>query len=179
MTATTLTKTETTLLIDSAGREGRLLLPDAMKEVSRKRVLGKLLRDGLIAGSESGDSDAHRLTPAGYRAVGLRPPRVRRTAQAEGLPPAAPPAAKAPPKLEQVLALLARDDGASLAELIELTGWLPHTTRAALSRIRSSQPLGKGTRQDGKTFYRLAAPAPSPARSRKARVESPAAAVAG
>jgi hypothetical protein len=39
-------------------------------------------------------------------------------------------------KLAQVVELLQRDRGASIAELIVVTGWLPHTTRAALTGLR-------------------------------------------
>ena len=39
-------------------------------------------------------------------------------------------------KLADVLALLHRDEGTSLAEIVTATGWLPHTTRAALTRLR-------------------------------------------
>jgi hypothetical protein len=39
-------------------------------------------------------------------------------------------------KLAQVVELLQQDCGASIAELIVLTGWLPHTTRAALTGLR-------------------------------------------
>jgi hypothetical protein len=39
-------------------------------------------------------------------------------------------------KLAQVVELLQQDRGASIAELTVLTGWLPHTTRAALTGLR-------------------------------------------
>jgi Protein of unknown function (DUF3489) len=39
-------------------------------------------------------------------------------------------------KLAQVIGLLRRDHGATLAELGAATGWLPHTTRAALTGLR-------------------------------------------
>lgn len=39
-------------------------------------------------------------------------------------------------KLGIVLGLLEDPDGASLAKLVEVTGWLPHTTRAALTGLR-------------------------------------------
>jgi DNA-binding MarR family transcriptional regulator len=32
--------------------------------------------------------------------------------------------------------LLQREEGATLGELIDATGWLPHTTRAALTGLR-------------------------------------------
>src|SRR5271166_946109 len=39
-------------------------------------------------------------------------------------------------KIAQVIELLQRSDGATLAELVAATGWLPHTTRAALTGLR-------------------------------------------
>ena len=51
----------------------------------------------------------------------------------------APPRPSAPrggTKLAQVVELLQRDCGATIDELIDATGWLPHTTRAALTGLR-------------------------------------------
>ena len=39
-------------------------------------------------------------------------------------------------KIAQVIDLLQSGDGATLAELVAATGWLPHTTRAALTGLR-------------------------------------------
>jgi hypothetical protein len=39
-------------------------------------------------------------------------------------------------KIADVIALLQRGDGATLAELVAATGWLAHTTRAALTGLR-------------------------------------------
>ncbi len=39
-------------------------------------------------------------------------------------------------KLDAVITLLGRDEGASVEELMAATGWLPHTTRAALTGLR-------------------------------------------
>ncbi len=50
--------------------------------------------------------------------------------------PAAAAAARPGGKLGQVLDAVAAEDGATLAELVALTGWQPHTTRAALTRLR-------------------------------------------
>jgi hypothetical protein len=43
---------------------------------------------------------------------------------------------KANSKLGIVLGLLEEPTGASLDKLVEVTGWLPHTTRAALTGLR-------------------------------------------
>ena len=66
-------------------------------------------------------------------------------------------------KQARVITLLGRDTGASLIELIAATGWLPHTTRAALTGLRHKGfVLDRDKRQDGTTFYRISsAPAAS------------------
>ena len=70
--------------------------------------------------------------------------------------PATPAAAKPQTKANLVQELLARDGGASLAELCEVTGWLPHTCRAFLTGLRKrGQSPGKAKRDDGVTFYHL------------------------
>jgi hypothetical protein len=47
-----------------------------------------------------------------------------------------PSAPRADTKLARILELLQRECGATLKELIAATGWLPHTTRAALTGLR-------------------------------------------
>src|SRR3954453_1275641 len=55
-----------------------------------------------------------------------------------------------------VLGLLQRKQGASLAELVAATSWLPHTTRAALTRLRQcGHDLQKEKRHTGETAYRI------------------------
>jgi len=64
-----------------------------------------------------------------------------------------------------VLGLLQRKQGASLAELVAATSWLPHTTRAALTRLRQGgHDLQKEKRDTGETAYRI-----EPARMARAR----------
>lgn len=173
MSNVTLSKTEEKILIEAAGREGGLLqLPESMKEVTRARVLGKFeTADLIVPAGPQGDDPA--LTPAGYRAVGRKPPRVssRKAEDAAPSVSAGSPLSRPGTKKELVAELLGRPEGASLDELIAATGWLPHTTRAALSRIRSAgQELTKSPREDGRTAYRIAAPEPEPKRrSRAAR----------
>lgn len=54
----------------------------------------------------------------------------------EASPDDTPQPAKALSKISQVIALLQRPEGATLAELVAATGWLPHTARAALTGLR-------------------------------------------
>lgn len=68
------------------------------------------------------------------------------------------PAAKelGPSKIATVIALLEREQGATLAEMVEATGWLPHTTRAALTGLKKKGHLiGKNKRVDA-THYCIA-----------------------
>jgi hypothetical protein len=73
--------------------------------------------------------------------------------------PEAPPKSAKPnaeSKIAQVIALLSRDQGATLAELTEATGWLPHTTRAALTGLRKEGRVIEKTKRDDATCYKLA-----------------------
>ena len=89
-------------------------------------------------------------------------------------PTAQPPRATAadpgptprPTKQALILGLLQRPEGATLSALMAATGWLPHTTRAALTRMRQAGHLLEKTTGETGTVYRIATrPA---ARSRKA-----------
>ena len=78
-------------------------------------------------------------------------PRKRRMAREPGKPAAAgldddpegpsvlaalAPAPAPTRKIAAVIALLEREQGATLAEMVETTGWLPHTARAALTGLK-------------------------------------------
>ena len=68
-------------------------------------------------------------------------------------------AAKSPTKASLVEALLGQDAGASLDDLCQATGWLPHTCRAFLTGLRKKgRILERHKREDGATIYRLTAP---------------------
>jgi hypothetical protein len=63
-------------------------------------------------------------------------------------------------KLGAVLALLQRPDGATLDDLVQATGWLPHTTRAALTGLRKRGYGVEAVREQGRpTLYRVTAAA--------------------
>ena len=58
-------------------------------------------------------------------------------------------------KLARVVGLLQRDCGATLEELIEATGWLPHTTRAALTGLRKrgyAVTIDRSDKERGSTY---------------------------
>jgi hypothetical protein len=55
--------------------------------------------------------------------------------------------------------LLTRKGGASLEELVAATGWLPHTTRAALTGLRKRGFVVDKAKVEGTTRYRIEATA--------------------
>jgi len=77
---------------------------------------------------------------------------------ASGGAPAATPATGMPrdgSKLANVIGLLDRPEGASLEDIIRITNWLPHTTRAALTGLRKRGLNIERRRADGATRYRI------------------------
>ena len=59
-------------------------------------------------------------------------------------------------KAEAVLTLLRRPDGATSAELITATGWLPHTMRASLTGLRKKGHTIERSKRENETCYRIA-----------------------
>jgi len=69
---------------------------------------------------------------------------------------APPSAAKPQTKASLVGRLLSQTGGASLPELCEATGWLPHTCRAFLTGLRKRGiEVERASREDGATVYRI------------------------
>ena len=69
------------------------------------------------------------------------------------------PVVKAGSKIDAVADMLRRAGGATLAELVDATGWLPHTTRAALTGLRKKGHAITKTDRDSATAYMIAAAA--------------------
>jgi hypothetical protein len=60
-----------------------------------------------------------------------------------------------PSKISQVVALLRCGQGATLAELVGTTGWLPHTTRAALTGLKKKGHVIAKAKVDGVIRYTI------------------------
>ncbi|MHA6724034.1 DUF3489 domain-containing protein [Sphingomonas sp. RS2018] len=168
---TRLTDTQTIILSSAAQRDGGSVYPlPATITTSGARLtkaLTTLIDRGFLVERETeqaaetyrADGDVRYgmyVTQAGLTAIGI-------DAGDDGPRESVAPAPAAPPvatsrvtKASTVLPLLQRDGGATLAELIEATGWLPHTTRAALTGLRKKgHAVVRGTR-DEQTCYTVA-----------------------
>ncbi len=152
-----------------------LPLPDGLKLDKRlEMLLASLLRAGLVEEKTTrtsslawrqdadGRSLALRLTKQGVQAVVGQTgtertndpdsPVAQDTRQAqETTPEVARPAGK----LGQVVDAISQADGATLAELVSLTCWQPHTARAALTRLRQRGFATHLDQQNGRKSYRL------------------------
>ena len=156
----------------------KLISAGFVKEVKAKAGAPVCRRD------ESGQPYALKLTTAGAKAIAINDGRAfeqgddeggsldnadQTTASsqvAESLPevaidpaPSRPSAPRAGSKLMQVIELLRQDHGATIDELIAATGWLAHTTRAALTGLRKRGYAVAIDRSDDKrgSFYRIPA----------------------
>ena len=120
-----LTDTQT-LMLNTAiqSPDGRLSwFPDNLKGGARDKVLGSLLRQGLI----QVDGESHRVTDLAYEAMELPVP------PASIEPIKAAPRTRENTKQAQIIAMLQRPEGATISQIIEVTGWQPHTVRGTLA----------------------------------------------
>ena len=66
--------------------------------------------------------------------------------------------AKLQSKADLVLSLLQRPEGATIEQLVAATGWLPHTTRAALTGLKKKGHVVTSEKLEGQgRVYRVAA----------------------
>ena len=168
-----LSDTQRVLLASAAERpDGNLLpLPASLKPGggSAKAITALIGRelarerqhDDLLAAYRVEDDVAFGVfvTPAGLAALGFAAEPVEGPDQPAPAAVAASlgglPSPVRQTKATAVLALLGRTEGATLTELVEATGWLPHTTRAALTGLRKKGHDVTRAKRDGVTCYRV------------------------
>ena len=61
-------------------------------------------------------------------------------------------------KASLLLQMLKREEGATLDQMVAATGWLPHTTRAALTGLKKKGHEVTSTKADGVRTYRVTMP---------------------
>ncbi len=66
-----------------------------------------------------------------------------------------PPPVRPGTKQALLIDLLKRKKGATIDEIVETLGWLPHTVRAALTRLRQQGFRIERVREDGVSRYRI------------------------
>jgi Protein of unknown function (DUF3489) len=131
---------------------------------------------------DAGQSYALKLTAAGLKAIAVddgpdeataskETPQIHpRATKATGPDVIGEPdtalAPRAGSKLARVIDLLRRPEGATILDLTDATGWLPHTTRAALTGLRKrGYAIARERLDGGRTVYRIVARTPDGADS--------------
>jgi len=178
-TSTRLTDTQLVVLSRAALREDdAATLPEGMTENAAQKLAAALVRRQLVREirakpgmpvwkrGENGRSHALIITKLGRTAINVEDEGepegpgsgVQATVSTDEL--AAVQLGRSAPrqgsKLSIVIDLLARKRGAGIEELTSAVGWLPHTTRAALTALRKRGYVIERERSEkGGSVYRI------------------------
>jgi hypothetical protein len=147
----------------------KLVAEGVVRGIKAKTGMPVWRRDG-----EDGHACALKLTAAGIKMIAAENDGEAATERREAIPPEplpgstsssdaaprAPDVGRAAPregsKLASVIALLRRSEGATILALTEATGWLPHTTRAAITGVRKrGYSVVREQNEEGGSIYRL------------------------
>lgn len=135
-----LTKSLQALLKHSLAREAETSAPEQVWREEEDRAFGLVITDIGRSAISGGDAGQAVSSSGSAEPASTSPPRTQT-------------------KQQQILGLLRREQGATLGELTQATGWLPHTTRAALTGFRKKgHSISKAKREDV-TCYRIEASA--------------------
>ena len=178
-TSSKLTDTQLIVLSRAAQREdGAATLPEGMTDKAAQKLAATLVERGLVREirtklgmpvwrrSEEGRSQALIITKLGRTAIKVEDDREfedtelgaqaaastdkAMSAQSEWNTP------RQGSKLSIVIDLLGRKKGAGIGELVAATGWLPHTTRAALTGLRRrGYAIERERSEKGGSVYRI------------------------
>jgi hypothetical protein len=177
-----LNDTQLIILSSASQREdGLAVLPESLKASAAKAAVTKLLGLGFIkeVGVKRGElawrTDEEdkpvglKITKGGFAAIGFEDdgkgetedaapePKSRRKPKQARVETEVAREPRVGSKQAQIIALMKRKSGATLDDLVETTGWLPHTTRAALTGLRKKgYTIEKAKSPKGKTTYRMA-----------------------
>ncbi len=160
--------------------------PETMDARLFTRATKALLKAGLIAesatvrkgpGGTGPDCEAKMLviTAEGFNAIGVEEPELAQTAlrkphervrqrpsrgtsDTATSPPLADGSSTTRPTTKRalIIAMLSQREGATMDDLIAATGWLPHTTRAALTGLRQRGLCLERSKSEGEpAVYRI------------------------
>ena len=176
-----LNDTQLVILSSASQREdGLAVLPEGMRAASVKAAVIRLTKLGFLKQvrvkrdqphwltDEQGRRIGLKITTAGSAAIGVgddgkgeeQPaPEPKRRVKKAAEPGEAQRETDAPrrgSKRAQIIALMQGMAGATLNDMVEATGWLPHTTRAALTGLRhKGYAIARGKNARAETVYRI------------------------
>ena len=174
---TKLTETQTIILSAGAQRPENIALPlpKGLAGAAAKMAVSKMiehgwlqevdanLRKGEPLWRETGDGHGTTLvvTDAGLLAIGIEPVVVKTVVairEHAAKTAAKPPTLRTGTKQAQIIALLERPEGATIAEIVATTAWQAHSARGLISGVLKKK-LGLvvgSTKEDGRgAVYRI------------------------
>jgi hypothetical protein len=184
---TTPSDTQSLILSRAATRPGNLALPlpEGLVGAAAKMVVGKMIARGWLEEVEASSSRGEPLwretgdgfgttliaTEAGLEAIGIEPlvasavasarktkPKPATTQTPDATDTAKPVAIRAGTRQAQIIAMLQRPEGATVAEMVEATGWLAHTVRGCISgalKKKLGLPIAAEKVEGRGTVYKL------------------------
>ena len=170
---TKLTETQTIILSAGAQRPDNIALPlpKGLAGAAAKMAVSKMIEHGWLQEvdanlrrgeplwRETGDGHGTTLvvTDAGLLAIGIEPVVAIREHAAKAAAPKLP-TQRAGTKQAQIIALLERPEGATIAEIVAATAWQAHSARGLISGVLKKK-LGLvvgSTKEDGRgAVYRI------------------------
>lgn len=133
------------------------------REDGEGRSIGLMItnagRRAIGVEEDDGDGDVGRDRRRNGAKAAAREPKQQ--AERRGLEIEQMQNPRAGSKQALVISMLSRRSGATLDALVEATGWLPHTTRAALTGLRKKGFSIERAREKDASVYRIAGAAPS------------------
>ncbi len=180
---TKLTETQTIVLTTGALRPDNIALPlpKGLAGAAAKMAVNRMIERGLLQEvdanlrrgeplwRETGDGHGTTLvvTDAGLLAIGIEPVVMKTVVaireDADRASAVKPPIQRSGTKQAQIIAMLQRPEGATVAEMVEATGWLAHTVRGSISgalKKKLGLPItAEKVESEGRgTVYRLLSP---------------------
>ena len=160
-----LTDSQRGVLLLAITTEGRVEhFPENLQGGARTSVMRGLLRNELIEPHGAG----HRLTEAGWKATGYEPPVPNaaspeaKAEAAEAMQPHGPVApmpapAKRQNRLDLVVGLLSRPEGATIPQIMAATNWQAHSVRGFFAGTVRKKGYALTSSRDGKEerVYRI------------------------
>src|SRR5215204_937818 len=180
-----LNDTQLIILSSASKREdGLAVLPKGVRAASLKAAVIRLTKLGFLKQVRVKRDQPHwltdeedkriglKITNAGSAAIGVgddckgeeqpapEPKRRSKKVAEPGLAQRETGAPHGGSKRAQIIALMQGVTGATLNDMVGATGWLPHTTRAALTGLRhKGYAIVKSRNAEAKTVYRIDAAA--------------------
>ena len=156
MTTTNLTPAQHAILAYAHQHAaGRITwFPEHIKGGARAKVLEGLRARDLI---EQAGADLV-ISAAGYTALGVEPPKPQVAQAAEAADAPAPRRTRDNSKQAQVIAMLKRPEGATIAQICAATGWQQHTVRGTFAgafKKKLGLTLASDKPQGGERVYRI------------------------